>query len=89
MPRVKPLGQKTTVNPVKQREVFNRLIRIAMARKGILHIAQLASLIAMDDACLSKRMNGVSKWSYEELCRLFRVLEFTPEETARAMGVAA
>ena len=88
MPRIKPLG-KTVVNPVKQREAFNRLIRIAMARKDIRHLGQLASMLAMDDACLSKRMSGGSKWSYEELCRLFRVLEFTPEETARAMGVVA
>ncbi|MBQ7778357.1 MAG: hypothetical protein IJ396_05560 [Oscillibacter sp.] len=87
MPRVKSLG-KAVVNPVKQREVFNRLIRVAMARKDIRHNAQLASMIAMDDSCLSKRMSGDSKWSYEELCRLFRVLEFTPEETAQAMGVA-
>lgn len=88
MPRTKPLG-RAVVNPVKQREALNRLIRVAMARKDIRHIAQLASMIAMDDACLSKRMNGVSKWSYEELCRLFRVLEFSPEETAQAMGVTA
>ena len=88
MPRIKPLG-RAVVNPVKQREALNRLIRVAMARKGIRHDAQLATMLAMADSSLSKRMSGDCKWSYEDLCRLFRVLEFSPEETAQAMGVTA
>jgi len=88
MPRTN-LGKKNIINPVEQRKTLNRLIRIAMARKDIRSISRVAALMAMDDSCIGKRMNGDCRWTFDELCRLFRVLEFTPEETAQAMGVVA
>ena len=87
MPATK-LGRRID-NPIKRREAFNRLIDINMARKGVRTMAQLADLLGMDRASLSKRRSGESRWTYEELCRLFRLLEFSPAEIAEAMGSAA
>ena len=76
-------------NPVSQRKVFNRCVKIAMARKDIETQSALAALLGMPRSCLTKRMNGETDWSYDELCRLFRVLEFSVAEVAQSMGVAA
>lgn len=76
-------------NPVSQRKVFNRCVKIAMARKDIETQSALAALLGMPRSCLTKRMNGETDWSFDELCRLFRVLEFQPEEVAMMMGVVA
>jgi len=88
MPATK-LGKKFIFNPVKQLETFNRLIDINMAEKGIKTDVQLAAILGLNRNSLSQRRLGHRKWQYEELCRLFRALEFSPEEVARAMGVAA
>lgn len=86
MPRTN-LGKKNIINPVKQRQTLTRLIRVAMARKDIRSNSKAAVLLAMDDSCFGKRMNGVNHWTFEDLCRVFRTLEFTPEEVLQAMGV--
>lgn len=82
------MAARKAFNPVKQQETFNRIVRVAMARLDIKTQGQLAALMGMDRAVLNKRLVH-GGWKYIELCRLFRVLEFTPEETATAMGVAA
>lgn len=87
MPKTK-LGRTTIVNPVKQLETFNMFVRIGMARKGFKTQEQLAARLGMDRSVLNKRISG-GRWKYEELCRLFRVLEFSPEEVSQMMGVAA
>ena len=87
MPRVK-LGSNF-VNPVKRREKFNRLVAVGMAREGIETKEKLASLMGMARPCLSKRWSGETAWTYDELCRLFQILRFSPEEMAQAMGAVA
>ena len=87
MPATK-LGRRVD-NPVRRREDFNRLIDINMARKGVQTMEQLADMLGMNRTSLSKRRSGESRWTYEELCRLFRLLDFPPEEIAAAMGSAA
>lgn len=86
MPKVK-LGRTTIVNPVKQLEIFNMFVRIGMARKGYKTQEQLAACLGMDRSVLNKRISS-GRWKYDELCRLFRVLEFSPEEVSQMMGVA-
>lgn len=87
MPATK-LGRTAIVNPVKQRETFNTFVRIGMARKQIRTQEQLAVRLGMDRSVFNKRMLH-GRWKYEELCRLFRVLELSGEEVAQMMGVAA
>ena len=82
-------GKRPIVNPIKRREAFNRLIDIAMARKGIKRDGELAAMLGLCPSALSKRRSGKSPWQYDELCRLFVALEFEPLEVAEAMGVAA
>lgn len=75
-------------NPVAQRKVFNRCVKVAMARKDIRTQGALAAMLGMDRAVVNKRLNH-GGWSDVELWRLIRVLEFQPEEVAMMMGVAS
>lgn len=88
MPATK-IGGRRVENPVKRREAFNRLIDMNMARKGIRTLGELAAMLGMERTALSKRRSGESRWTYEELCRLFSVLDFSAQDIAVAMGAAA
>lgn len=83
------MAAKKAFNPVKQLAVLNQLIDIGMARQGIKTDLQLAAVLGMNRACLSKRRLGTAKWSWIEVCRVARVLEFDAEEVLQAMGAAA
>lgn len=86
MPRTN-LGKTTRKQPLSPQEQFNRLIRMGMARNGIISQAELAGVLGMERSSVRRRMAGETNWTWTELCRLFRVLEFTPEEAAQAMCV--
>ena len=47
---------------------------------------QLASYLGIDRSSINKRISGETKWKYDELCNLFSLLHFSPEEIAKAMG---
>lgn len=80
--------KKKVFNPVAQTAVLTKCIRVAMARMGIRHDKDLAVMLGLDRAVLSKRLNH-GGWSDVELWRVFRTLEFTAEEIVTAMGGAA
>ena len=84
MPKVK-LG---IPSPKQQRETFNRIIAIAMAYAGVRTQAALGVMLGMSRATLSKRMNH-GGWSYEEVCRLVRVLKLSADDAAALLGVKA
>lgn len=82
------MAARKALNPVKQLSVLNRLINIGMAEQEIKSDIQLAALLGMSHASLSKRRTGTTKWSWIEVCRLARVLEFSPDAVLQAMGAA-
>lgn len=82
------MAARKAFNPVKQLADLNRLIDINMARLGVKTDLQLAAMLGMNRTSLSKRRTGEAKWTFVELCRLFRVLEFGAEEVVQAMGAA-
>ena len=87
MPRVKMQGPR--FNPVAQRKAFNRLVAIGKAEKGIDSNQALGAMIGLSRQQFSDRWVGESPWKYDELCRLFRALSFSPERIAEAMGFVA
>ena len=62
------------------------LIRHKMVDCRIGTMKQLADFLGIDAPGLSMRMQGRRGWKYDELCRVFRLLKFTPAEIAQAMG---
>lgn len=73
-------------NPVKQLAVLNRMIDIGMARQQIKTDLQLAALMGMNRTSLSKRRSGEAKWTWVEICRLIRLLDFSAEEVVQVMA---
>lgn len=75
-------------NPVKQWEIFNRYVRMAMAGKDIRTHSQLAAMMGMDRSVVSKRLR-TGGWSMEEAWRLIRLLEIGRDEVAVMMASVA
>ena len=75
-------------NPVKQWEIFNRCVRVAMQQQDIRTHAELAALMGMNRSVVSKRLKA-GGWSIEEAWRLIRVLDIAPAEVAVMMASAA
>lgn len=82
------MAAKKALNPVKQLSVLNRLIDIGMAKQGIKTDLQLAALLGMNRVSLSKRRSGTAKWTWIEVCRVARVLDFSQEDVLQAMAAA-
>ena len=61
--------------------IQHKMVDCHIATKG-----QLADVLGIDASSLSLRMHGRRAWKYDELCRMFRILQFKPEEIAQAMG---
>lgn len=72
-------------NAAKQRDMFNRTVRVCRERKGIRTDSELAARIGMSAQVMSQRISGRSSWKISELWRLIRVLEPTPDELALMM----
>lgn len=90
MQKVKSGVRAVKNSPVERRKSFNKIIKIAMIRKGIETQEDLTVLLGMHSrSSLSKRMTGMVPWTFDELCNLFRVLELSPQEAAEAMNVIA
>lgn len=77
---------KRLFNPAKQREEFNQVVCVCMARKRIRTQEQLAEQLHMTPSALSRRMTS-GGWKDVELWRAIYVLEPTPEELVRMMSV--
>ena len=75
-------------NPVKQWEIFNRCVRVAMQQQDIKTHAELAALMGMNRSVVSKRLS-LGGWSVEETWRLIRILKIKPETTAVMMASVA
>lgn len=80
--------KKKVFNPVAQRAVLTKCIRVAMARKGIRQDKDLAVMLELGRSALSNRLNH-GGWKDTELWQVFRVLEFSAEEIVTAMGGVA
>ena len=76
------------LNLIARREAFIRVVRVCMARKGYNTFGELAAHIPMAGNCLSNRVNWHTAWTLEDLWRLVRALDPTPEELAEMMGSA-
>ena len=85
MPKVN-LGKTKKLN-TNPKPILNRLIRQGMARMDIINQTELAAVLGWRPQYLSRRMAGTTDWSWSDLCLIFKVLRFTPEEAARAMSV--
>lgn len=67
-------------------DIMNQIIRHRMIDEKIETQDQLASYLGLDRSSINKRISGETKWKYDELCNLFSLLHFSPEEIAKAMG---
>ena len=75
-------------NPVKQWEIFNRCVRVAMQENDVKTHSQLAALLGMERSVVSKRLK-VGGWSVEETWRIIRLLKIHPDKVAMMMASAA
>lgn len=83
MPRVK-LAQN--LRKETRLDTLNRIIKHRMVDERINTQDQLASYLGLDRSSINKRISGETKWKYDELCNLFSLLHFSPEEIVKAMG---
>lgn len=83
MPRL-----KGTFNPRGQKEAFDTVVRVCMARKNIRTARALAPMLGMDERMMSHRLRGDTQWTLSDLWRLIHVLEPTPEEIVQMMSIA-
>lgn len=79
----------TAPTPAQRRKVFNRVVEHAMVDQGIRSQSQLATLMGMDRAAVSRRFNGVVDWQYTEICRLITLLKIDAAGVVKMMGAAA
>ena len=79
----------TAPTPAQRRKVFNRVVEHAMVDQGIRSQSQLATLLGMDRAAVSRRFNGVVDWQYTEICRLITLLKIDAAGVVKMMGAAA
>ena len=83
MPKVK-LGRSSRKET--RLDVLNQIIQHRMIDEKIGTQDQLGGYLGLDRASISKRISGETKWKYDELCNLFSLLHFSPDEIAKAMG---
>lgn len=79
----------TAPTPAQRRKVFNLVVEHAMVDQGIRSQSQLATLMGMDRAAVSRRFNGVVDWQYTEICRLITLLKIDAAGVVKMMGAAA
>lgn len=82
MPKVKWIW-----TPQAQRDVFNEVVQIYMARAHLRTQAALADCIGMNRSVLNKRLQH-GGWSETELWTLIRTLKIEPDDVARMMAAA-
>lgn len=80
MPKVKYIW-----TPQSQRDIFNEIVEIYMAKMRIRTQAALADRLSMNRSVLNKRLQH-GGWSDVELWTLIRTLKIEPEDVARMMA---
>ena len=74
---------KEIVRPAKRLEVRNRIIRSAMGRSGIRSQRELAEQMGLQEAVLSGRFTGRTKWDIDQLRELDKAVHFQDDEILR------
>lgn len=64
----------------------SKTIRVAMARREIDYVIDLAAMIGMTNSTLSSKLKNGS-WTQKDLCKLVSVLKIPPEEAVKMLGV--
>lgn len=83
MPRL-----KGTFDARRQKEAFDTVIRVCMARKNIRNARELAPLVGIDERKLYHKLHGDSQWKLGDLWRLIHALEPMSEEIVQMMSIA-
>lgn len=84
MPRL-----KGSFNQRGQKEAFDTVVRVCMARKNIRNARALAPLIGIEERTLYHKLHGDSQWKLDDLWRLIHAIEPTPEEIVQMFSIAA
>lgn len=82
MPKVK-LGRNPTL---ERQEATRKVIRRAMAERGISSQRELAQKIGETDSSFSRKFKA-NKWKIEEMASIASVLRFTSEDAAIILGI--
>lgn len=86
MPRVK-LQKPTEEEQMNSiAEETSKIVRLAMVRRDIPYIIDLAGMIGMGNSTLAAKLKTGS-WTQKDLCKLVSVLKIPPEEAVRMLGV--
>ena len=64
----------------------SRIVRLAMVRRDIPYIIDLAGMMGMGNSTLATKLKTGS-WTQRDLCKLVSVLKIPPEEAVRMLGV--
>lgn len=86
MPRVKlqKPSEEEQMNSIA--EETSKIVRLAMVRRDIPYIIDLAGMIGMGNSTLAAKLKTGS-WTQKDLCKLVSVLKIPPEEAVRMLGV--
>lgn len=82
MPKVK-LGRNSTL---ERQEATRKVIRRAMAERGISSQRELAQKIGETDSSFSRKFKS-NKWKIDEVASMASVLRFTAEDAAIILGI--
>lgn len=82
MPKVK-LGRSSTL---ERQEATKKVIRRAMAERGISSQRELAQKMGKTDSSFSRKFKE-NKWKIDEMASMASVLRFTAEDAAIILGI--
>lgn len=82
MPKVK-LGRNSTL---ERQGATRKVIRRAMAERGISSQRELAQKIGKTDSSFSRKFKA-NKWKIDEMASMASVLRFTAEDAAIILGI--
>lgn len=74
------MKKQDVIRPAKRLETRNRVIRSAMGRAGIRTQRDLAERMGLEEAVVSNRFTGRTKWDIDQLRDLDRAIHFQDEE---------
>ena len=82
MPKVK-LGRNSTL---ERQEATRKVIRRAMAERGICSQRELAKKMGETDSSFSRKFKA-NNWKMDEMASMASVLRFTAEDAAIILGI--
>ncbi len=86
MPRVKPLIDTPELRSERRKKAAKIAIRCGLARAGMRQ-DELAKKAGISATTLSGYINGHTKWNYDYLAEIARILHFSAEEWAEIAGI--